>query len=112
MTALSEYRTRATAKYPPKPIEFDDGTSVTLRSPIDMNKADSALFNQRVKELQSLDDTDDTDFEDIREKFVETLADLSDNPEVAQAGLADVPLSVLMVIFQDVAASQADASKS
>lgn len=112
MTALSEYRTRATAKFPPKSVEFDDGTAITLKSPIDMNKADSALFNASLKELGKLDEDEGADFDDVRSKFVDTISDLSDNPELAKKNLSGEPISVLMAIFQEVAATQADAAKS
>jgi hypothetical protein len=112
MTAISEFRKLAAERYPATPIEFEDGVTINLKSPIDLNDVETTLFNARVRELTALDDDADVELSEIRQLFVDLLADIADNPDLARERFVKESMSVLTAIFETVAKSAGDASKS
>lgn len=110
MTNLSDFRAKAKAEFPGTPIEFDDGSKVEIRSILDLSDADEKRFNDNVQKIQALDET--AEVADLRRLLTDTLADISDDPTVARAGLSGEPVGVLMMILKEVTSNGDDASKS
>lgn len=110
MTALSQFRNQSAAKYPGTQITFDDGSSVTLKSMMDLNDAELKDFSDSQKRLTALDESDDVS--ELKGEFVATLAGLSTDKAKTATELDKEPLGVLTEIFKEYSASAQDAAKS
>jgi hypothetical protein len=110
MTALAALRAKAAEKYKPYPIEFDDGTSVTLQSILELSKDDLAAFNASSKRLSALEEDQDLDV--LREEFISILAGVSSDKALTASKLEAEGLGTLTVIFEDYAGSLSEGTKS
>lgn len=110
MTALSQFRAQSAAKYPGTPIEFDDGTSVLLKSIMDLNDDELGQFNASQKRLAALDE--DQDVVALKNEFVSTLSGLSTDKAKTATELEKEALGVLTSIFKEYSTAATDAAKS
>ncbi|WP_158688027.1 MULTISPECIES: hypothetical protein [Actinomycetes] len=79
-----------------------------------LDKVELELFRSRFRAFGKIDqDTaDESAFEDVRSSLIDTIADVTDNPEVARAGLDNESIGVLMAIVKDLGSSSEEAAKS
>jgi hypothetical protein len=110
MTALSAFRAKSAEKYQAMPLEFDDGTSVILKSIMDLTKDELKLFNDSQKRLQKSDESDD--LEEVRSEFVSALAGVSSDKAATAAALDQESLGVLTQLFEAYASSLSEGAKS
>lgn len=110
MTALSQFRTQSTEKYPGTPITFDDGVTVNLKSIMDLDDQELKDFTASQKRLTALDASEDV--AELKNEFVTTLAGLSSDKAKTAKELDKEALGVLTEIFKEYSASAQDAAKS
>lgn len=110
MTALSQFRSKSTEKYPGTPVTFDDGVTVNLKSIMDLDDKELKDFTESQKRLTALDASDDVAA--LKHEFVSTLAGLSSDKAKTATELDKEPLGVLTEIFKEYSASAQDAAKS
>lgn len=111
MTALSEFRNKAIEKNKPFPIEFEDGSSVNLKSILLLDKEELKLFNASLKRLQK-EDEDETDVEQVRAEFVSTLAGVADDKKLAAKMLDKESVGTLTAVFEEYASALSEGTKS
>lgn len=110
MTALSQFRNQSASKYPGTPITFNDGTTVTLKSMMDLDDTELKNFSDSQKRLAALDKSEDLFL--LKAEFVATLSGLSTDKAKTATELDKEALGVLTEIFKEYSASAQDAAKS
>lgn len=110
MTAISELRAKAAAKYPAYSIEFEDGATFSLKSIMELSKPERKEFSTASKRLNGLDE--DEDLDGLHSEFVSILASVSNDREAVSARLGNETLGFLSVVFEEYAGSVAAGSKS
>lgn len=110
MTALSEFRKKASEKYTPFPLELEDGTALTLKSILQLDKEELRLFNVSSKKLAALDDEED--LEALREEFVSILSGVCSNKQALADALEGESIGTLVTIFEYYAGALSDGAKS
>lgn len=110
MTALSAIEEKASELYPSYPLEIGDGTTITLKSMMDLDDTELKLFNASQKRLTAMDESEDV--EKLKEEFVSILAGVSDDKARLTEILSGKTLGVLTVLFKDYAGALEEGTKS
>lgn len=113
MTALSAYQAKAELEFPGLRVPIDeDGTEIWFRSAVMLSDEKTALVEDLSDRLNALNDQDDQDLVKQRALFVDFLTTVADDSKLAATVLADLPLGVISLIFQDYSDTVSDATKS
>ena len=101
MSAITELRKKAEAKFPGYPVDFEDGSRIILKSSANFSESEREDFDARVSEVRALENNEDAKTSDLHRLFVEALASVSDNHEKAQTELAKESVALLTVVFEE-----------
>jgi len=111
MTSLSELRTRANEEFPGTPVEFDDGTSIVIRTAISLSDEETAQFDALIATLPD-EDSENVSVAASRGVILDILCLLASDGEKARQELSGESLALLMTLFKDSTANAEDAAKS
>lgn len=110
MSALSALRAKAAVKYPAYQLDLENGSLVTLKSVMSLDKAALKAFSESQKRLAEVDESED--LEELRQEFITVLAQVSNDPQAVKAGLDNEELGVITVIFEEYTESLNAGTKS
>lgn len=110
MTAFSAIQAKAADLYPSFPIDFEDGTTITLKSMMELDDVELKLFSESQKKLSELDESDD--ISSMREEFISILCGVSDNKTRLAEILKVQNLGVLTTLFKEYAGALKEGTKS
>lgn len=111
MTAIAELRKKALEQFPGYPIEFDDGTSIRLRSNVELPDETLIEFRNRANAILESGSDEDTEVSEFRKELVETLALVADKSDVAKDKLSEESLAILLIVLQEYLKALQDAAK-
>lgn len=107
MTALSEFRNRANQDFPGVEITADDGTELTLRSPVNLSEDEQEEYDRLSSALEENDEVSD-----IKQATLGLLGVLAGDPDAVRRALAGESLGTLMSLFKELNRTTEDAAKS
>lgn len=101
MASILELRKKAEDQFPGYPVDFEDGSRIILKSSANFSEAERDAFNDKVEAVKALENDEGADIKAAHAAFVDSLASVSDDPDLATELLTKESTALLTVIFDE-----------